>query len=117
MLCFEGSADRCLSDTRVRELIGQGLMTASGLARVVEAKESGVWEQSDRPHIPSECPKELKEELAKSKRAKACFEQLAPAHKRQFIGWVGVAKRQETRDRRAKESITLLEQGRKLGLK
>ena len=112
-----GSRWSKLNKARVKKLVGQGLMTESGLARVIEAKESGVWEESDRPHISSELLEELKKALAQSKQAKARFEQLAPAHKRQFIGWVGVAKRQETRNRRVMESIALLEQDKKLGLK
>lgn len=106
-----------LNKKRIKKLIKQGLMTESGLARVMEAKEWAIWEESDRPNISFEFPRELKKALAKNKKAKAFFDQLAPTYKKQFIGWVYVAKRQETKDRRVKESIALLEQGKKLGLK
>jgi len=92
-------------------------MTESGLARIVEAKESGLWEKSDRPNIPFEVPNELKTALAKNKKAQTFFDQLAPTYRKQFIAWIYVAKRQETKDRRVMESIVLLEQGKKLGLK
>ncbi|MHC4744290.1 MAG: YdeI/OmpD-associated family protein, partial [Planctomycetota bacterium] len=44
-------------------------------------------------------------------------DQLAPTYRKQFIAWIAVAKRQETKDRRVSESIALLEQGKKLGMK
>ena len=106
-----------LNKKRIKQLIKQGLMTESGLARIVEAKESGLWEKSDRPNIPFEVPNELKTALAKNKKAQTFFDQLAPTYRKQFIAWIYVAKRQETKDRRVMESIVLLEQGKKLGLK
>ncbi len=92
-------------------------MTKLGRARVTEAKESGLWGESDRPRVSFQIPKELENALAKNKKAKAFFDQLAPSYQKQFIGWVSVAKRQETKDRRVGESIDLLEKGKKLGLK
>ena len=102
---------------RVESLMEQGRMRAPGMARVAEAKESGLWEGSDRPKISFEVPRELACALAKNEKAKAFFEQLAPSYRKQFTGWISVAKRPETRDRRVAESMALLEQGKKLGLK
>ncbi|MCK4411103.1 YdeI/OmpD-associated family protein [Candidatus Bipolaricaulota bacterium] len=34
-----------------------------------------------------------------------------------FIRWINVAKRQKTKERRVDESIALLQQGKRLGLK
>ena len=106
-----------LNKKRVRKLMRQGLMTKSGVARVTEARESGLWDESNRPKISFEIPRELESALATNKKAKMFFNQLAPSYQKQFIGWISVSKRQETRDRRVAESIALLEQGRKLGLK
>jgi uncharacterized protein YdeI (YjbR/CyaY-like superfamily) len=55
--------------------------------------------------------------LAKNSKAKNFFDQLAPSYKEQFISWIAVAKKQETKDLRVRESIALLEQGEKLGMK
>lgn len=106
-----------LNKKRVKKLMRQGLMRESGVAKVTEAKESGLWEESDRPQIPSEIPKELESALAKNKKAKVFFDQLALTYQKQFIGWISVAKRQETKYCRVGESIALLEQGKKLGLR
>ena len=92
-------------------------MTDSGLALIEAAKRTGRWEQSRRPPVPQEVPEEFKRALKKNNRANAFFAELAPSYQRQFTGWIGAAKRQETTDRRVKEAIALLEQGKKLGLK
>lgn len=107
-----------LNKKRVEKLIRQGLMYESGLAKVTEAKKSGVWDKSaDRPKISFEIPSEFKKALAKSNKAKTFFDQLAPSYQKQFIGWINVAKRQKTKERRDDESIALLQQGKRLGLK
>ena len=50
-------------------------------------------------------------------KAKINFEKLALTYQKQYIIWIGLAKRKETRERRIEESIALLEKGKKLGLK
>jgi len=106
-----------LNRKRVKKLMKQQLMTESGVARVKEARKSGLWEECDRPEISFEIPREFESALAINSKAKMFFEQLAPTYRKQFVGWISVAKRPETRDRRVSESIALLEQGKKLGLK
>ena len=106
-----------LNKQRIAKLTKQGLMTQAGVAVVKQAKTSGLWNKPDRPQISFDLPKELERALAANAKAKDFFEQLAPSYKHQFIGWVAVAKRPETTARRVKESIALLEQGQKLGMK
>jgi uncharacterized protein YdeI (YjbR/CyaY-like superfamily) len=45
------------------------------------------------------------------------FRSLAPSFRRNYIGWIMDAKREETRQRRLREAVSLLEQNKKLGLK
>ena len=106
-----------LNKNRAKKLIKQGLMTQAGLASIERARETGLWEQSGPPRIPNEIPVELKRALKTNKKAKMFFDQLAPTYQKRFIAWVCVAKRRETKQRRVRESIRLLEQGKKLGLK
>jgi uncharacterized protein YdeI (YjbR/CyaY-like superfamily) len=106
-----------LNKKRVARLQRGGVMTKAGAARVAEARKSGLWEISSRPSIPSGIPKALQLALTSNKKAKTFFDQLAPSYQRQFTGWIAVAKREETRARRIKESLSLLEQGKKLGMK
>lgn len=106
-----------LNKKRIMKLERQGLITKAGMARVTEAKTSGLWDKPDRPSISFEVPLELARALDTNATAKRFFDQLAPSYQKHFIGWIAVAKRQETKDRRVRESIALLEQGKKLGMK
>jgi uncharacterized protein YdeI (YjbR/CyaY-like superfamily) len=106
-----------LNKRRIAKLIRQGRMSASGVARVTEAQESGLWEESGRPDMSREIPNEFKKALAKNKKAKTFFDQLPPTYRNHFTDWISVAKRQETKQRRVSESIALLERGERLGLK
>ena len=92
-------------------------MTKYGLAKVNAAKKSGLWNRPDRPSIPLAVPKELERALARNTKAKSFFDRLAPSYQRQFNGWIAAAKRRETKERRVKESVALLEQGERLGMK
>ena len=106
-----------LNKKRIMRLTNRGLMTAAGIAKVEEAKASGLWDKQDRPQIPHDLPGEFESALAKSKKAKSFFERLAPSYRRQFIAWVAVAKQPKTRQRRVQESIALLEKGERLGMR
>jgi uncharacterized protein YdeI (YjbR/CyaY-like superfamily) len=106
-----------LNKNRIKKLQRQGLMTESGILVVREAKRSGYWGQSNRPKMSLDIPKEFENALNKNKKAKTFFNQLAPSYRKQIIGWISAAKREETKARRIKESVDLLEQGRKLGMK
>ncbi len=102
---------------RVEKIINQGRMTEFGLAKVEAAKRLGYWGINPRPVLSLCIPKELSEGLAQNRHAREFYEQLAPTYQKQFIGWIITAKKPETRARRLKECIALLERGEKLGLK
>ena len=103
---------------RVEKLLKTGSMTKYGLQKVETAKQSGQWDAPDqRPKLAFEMPAEFAEVLKKNKKAQETFEKLAPSHQKQYLGWIEVAKRPETRQKRIVESIRLLAEGKKLGLK
>ena len=106
-----------LNRKRVEKVIREGRMTAHGLVKIEAAKKSGLWDENERPEINVQMPEELEEALAKNKKAKGHFDQLAPSYQKHFMLWILTAKRKDTKERRVEESIRLLEQGRKLGLK
>ena len=62
-------------------------------------------------------PRFVKQTLMASPRAWEYFQSLAPSYRRHYIGWIMHAKKEETRDRRMREAVSLLEQNKKLGLK
>ena len=58
--------------------------------------------------------KEIEALLQNNKKAWLNFMNLAPSYQRQYIGWIQSAKKEETRMKRAKEALALLEKGKKL---
>jgi len=58
-------------------------------------------------------PKELKIALAKSSKAKAAFDGLAPSHRKAYVDWIEEVKRPETRERRVGETVARLVRGEK----
>ena len=106
-----------LNRKRANKMIKEGRMTDVGLSKVKTAKKKGLWEKDGRIQISFDVPPELAKALAQNKKAKENFDKLASSYRRQYIGWIAVAKRTETRKRRIEESIALLEKGKKLGMK
>lgn len=103
---------------RIKKLIEQGRMTEHGLKLIQAAQKSGCWDQAaNRPEISPEIPAELLQALEQNAKAKVFFDQLAPTYQKQFSIWISLAKRPQTREKRLRESLTLLERGEKLGLK
>lgn len=97
---------------RYADLRSRGLLEAPGLKRAPTNKS----DYAPRPSA-SELPSYIAKALKSDPRAWHHFEQLAPSYRRAYIGWIDSAKRQETKERRLHEALTLLAEGRKLGLK
>lgn len=102
---------------RAEKMMEAGWMTETGLARIKEAKESGEWFRAPLSRKELVVPTFIQDALARNKKASANFNKLANSHKRQYVGWVSSAKKEETRKRRLAEVISVLEQNKKLGLK
>jgi uncharacterized protein YdeI (YjbR/CyaY-like superfamily) len=62
-------------------------------------------------------PTELKTRLKDNPKAVSFFASLSRSYQQQYIAWIATAKRPETRQRRVVEAISLLEDGKKLGMK
>ncbi len=105
---------------RLAKVLREGGMTEAGLAvadpEVVALGGAVAPVASGRRAEPVLAP-ELRCELDRNARARAGFEALTPSHRRNFVGWIMDAKRDETRRRRLAEAIALLAQGKKLGMK
>ena len=106
-----------LNKKRAEKMIKEGRMTEFGLVKIETAKKSGNWAKAERSDISFDPPPEFEQALAQNKKAKEHFVKLAPTYQKHYIGWIASAKRQETKQKRIKESISLLEKGKKLGLK
>ena len=106
-----------LNKKRIDKLIKNNRITEMGLAKIETSKRNGRWDRSNRPHIQFDMPEEFQSALNQNKKAKENFNRLSSTYQKQYIGWVVVAKRRETKERRIRESIELLEKDLKLGLR
>jgi uncharacterized protein YdeI (YjbR/CyaY-like superfamily) len=107
-----------LNIKRAEKMIQSGLMTAHGLRLIEAAKANGKWEKPvQKPTLTYHLHPEFEEALRRNKTAKGTFDNLSPTYQQQYIGWIQIAKREKTRRKRIEESIRLLEQGKKLGLR
>lgn len=58
-------------------------------------------------------PKDLQKELDANPKAQTFFDSLAFSHRREYVGWIHDAKKEETRARRIKKTVELLLEGKK----
>ena len=96
---------------RWAELKATGLLTVAGLAA---APSDNTY--APPPAIP-DLPAYLAKALKANPKAWRFFRELAPGYRHHFVGWIHLAKRPETRERRIRESLALLAAGKRLGLK
>ncbi len=97
---------------RVHEMIKQDRMTEHGLAKIPKEVMEGKLQASvEQKVLPT--PPELKKALAGNPEARKNWERFAPSHRKNYIRWLLDAKRQETRQRRIKKLITMVEENEK----
>jgi uncharacterized protein YdeI (YjbR/CyaY-like superfamily) len=96
------------------------------LRLILDAKKEETRERRLREAIalleqgqgdPDEVPKFVKQALMASPPAWENFRNLAPSYRRHYLGWILHARQEETRERRLREAVSLLERNEKLGLK
>ena len=97
---------------RYADLESRGLLAAPGLKRTPTSKSG----DAARPSA-SVLPSYIEETLKGDSLAWRNFERLAPSYRRAYIGWIESAKREETKEKRLREALSLLVAGKKLGLK
>ena len=96
---------------RWAELKSAGLLTPAGEAAAPTANR-----YAPKPTIP-ELPAYIAKALKAKRGAWDFFQKLSPTNRRQYVVWIHLAKREETRARRLAESIRLLAAGKQLGLR
>jgi uncharacterized protein YdeI (YjbR/CyaY-like superfamily) len=111
----EGSRWSEVNKRLVSKLAREGRMREAGLALVDFTMPESEGPRPKRSDMP--LPDWLKEGLMTSPPAWENFTRLPPSHRRQYIGWISAAKREETRQRRLQEAIIRLERNERLGMK
>jgi uncharacterized protein YdeI (YjbR/CyaY-like superfamily) len=104
----------------VTGLIQKGKMTEAGLKKIGYSSETVVQVGKKLPQKNSreiEIPDFIIREFSRNEPALVNFNKLAPSYKKYYILWITNAIKEETVQKRLKESVELLKQNKKLGLK
>lgn len=107
---------------KVFELISKGEMTQFGLQKIDSYMKTGKvdWKTEvikEKETFDLDIPGFIPAAFAKNEPALVNFNKLAPTYKRHYILWITNAKSEETIRKRLNESIELLKENKKLGLK
>ena len=100
---------------RYAELKAGGRLKAPGIARPPTDRPSAP--RPPRLALPARLPACIQAALQDHRTALRHYEALSPAQRRRYIAWIESARREDTKLRRLKEAIRLLNRGEELGLK
>jgi uncharacterized protein YdeI (YjbR/CyaY-like superfamily) len=98
---------------KVEQLIKDGEMHSSGLAEVEAAKADGRWQKAYDSPANMKIPEDFLKELSKKPKALAFFKTLNKTNTFSITWRLQTAKKPETRVRRMKAIIEMLEQRKK----
>ncbi|MGA3068572.1 MAG: YdeI/OmpD-associated family protein [Tepidisphaeraceae bacterium] len=101
---------------RMRMLIRDGRMTQAGLAKFdpkLLEKEPRKKQAPKKTRDPK-LPQFVRQALIANPMALEHFETLPPSHRRRYLQWILSAKKEETRERRLKQAVSMLQQKRRM---
>lgn len=94
-------------------LEAKGLMTSAGLASKYSSEPTPAHPLKQQG---SDTPDWLVAAIQSDFTAWNNFLSLPPSHQRRYVGWISAAKREETRNKRITEAISLLRENKRIGL-
>jgi uncharacterized protein YdeI (YjbR/CyaY-like superfamily) len=84
------------------------------IKKAMELNDQGVkapmMRKGSKKTIPM--PNDLKNALAKNKKAQTVYAGFSPSHKREYLEWITGAKAEETRARRVKQAVEWIAEGK-----
>ena len=95
-------------------LIANGQMNQAGLVEIERAKGDGRWEAAYDSQAGASVPPEFEEELDRHPKAKEFFKSISAANRYAIIWRLQTAKKAETRAKRMRSFIDMLEKGETL---
>lgn len=99
---------------KVEELVEAGRMRPPGLAQVEAAQDDGRWQAAYEGQRTAEVPVDLQRELDVRPAAREFFAALDGANRYAIVYRLGEAKKPETRERRLRRFVEMLERGEKI---
>lgn len=99
---------------KAEALIADGAMRPAGLAEVEAAKADGRWEAAYASQGNAKMPDDLRRELDRNEAAARFFASLDGANRYAILYRLEDAKKPETRERRLRKFVAMLERGEKI---
>jgi uncharacterized protein YdeI (YjbR/CyaY-like superfamily) len=99
---------------KAETLIAAGRLRPAGQAEVEAAKADGRWEAAYEGQRTATVPSDLKRELDANRAAAEFFASLSSANRYSIIYRLEEAKKPETRERRLRKFLAMLERGEKV---
>ena len=91
---------------RLDDLIGSGAMTDAGMAVIEAAKADGSWNALDRSDA-LEVPDDLEAAFDRHEGSRSNWDAFPAGVRKQILGWIYSAKREETRAKRVEQTASL----------
>ena len=99
---------------KVKQLIASGRMKPAGLKAIEAAQKDGRWEAAYESQSKATVPEDLQAALDQNTKAKAFFDGLNSVNRYAILFRVQTAKKAETRAKRIKQFIEMLEKSEKI---
>ena len=99
---------------KAEELIAAGAVRPAGLAEIEPAKPDGRWDAAYEGAGTAKVPDDLRRELDASPSAREFFAGLDSTNRYAIVYRLNDAKKAETRERRLRKFIAMLERGEKI---
>ena len=107
-----------INKKKVELLMKDGRMQEAGLEAIRVAKKNGMWDKGIKvPDVNDSLPGALLLAFQSNPKARDHYFTMKESCRKQYNIWINMAKRAETIRKRVDESLTLLEEGKELGLK
>ena len=98
---------------KAERLIQEGKMKKGGMQQVELAKADGRWQQAYDSPKNMKVPEDFLQRLSKNKKAKTFFDRLNKANQYAIAWRLQTANRPETREKRLKEILVMMSEGKK----
>ncbi len=103
-----------INRAKAEELIAAGEMRPAGRAEVEAAKADGRWDAAYAGQRAATVPDDLQRELDRNQAARDFFAKLDSANRYAILYRLQEAKKAETRERRLRKFVGMLERGEKI---
>ena len=100
-----------INTEKAEKLIASGEMRPAGLKAIEAAKQDGRWDAAYESQKNISVPEDFQSALEKNKKAKAFFATLNSANRYSFLFRLQTAKKAETRKKRIRQFVEMLEKG------